>query len=414
MQAILKYSLFIYLMFYACESLIRFGLYKIGADALIFVRDIIIIVPILILFLNQLLKKQLHPAFYIFAFVIGLHGLVMVLNIGNIVTVIYSAKVLITLLFGALAAKVILQPDRQTLWFLGALWVFSIAMVGLDKYFSPFSWVGIGNTNIGGLEVELSRDWEITGVDKRAGGWMRSSINAAIFTSSIGLILLFHAKNIALKGIITFLTLITLYWTTQKGALLGVAMIFPLYMIWSSGSMITMRLAMVFFMILAIAFPIILPHYDMPPSEGQFSLYSFNLRVEMMWPEAWAWIKNNEAFPFGVGLGGIGGGQRFYALDQYNATDNIFLFLYGNFGVMAFLYLGAIVFLSFKLQTQSPQPAANAMAMMAFMMAYGVVLSLIEDQLASIMIGASLAVITGYALENKKERVLSSEQGANI
>ena len=75
-------------------------------------------------------------------------------------------------------------------------------------------------------------------------------------------------------------------------------------------------------------------------TEGVFSFSSFYQRIEEMWPQAWRWIHYHEAFPFGVGLGGISGAQRLYALNDMNAADNMFILMYAYFGVMSFVYLG--------------------------------------------------------------------------
>ena len=77
----------------------------------------------------------------------------------------------------------------------------------------------------------------------------------------------------------------------------------------------------------------------MADSGGVFSFTSFDMRIVRTWPEAWEWILHNEVFPFGVGLGGIGGAQRFYAANFFNPSDNLFIFLYANFGLMGIVYL---------------------------------------------------------------------------
>ena len=64
----------------------------------------------------------------------------------------------------------------------------------------------------------------------------------------------------------------------------------------------------------------------MPQNGGVFSFASFAMRISRTWPDAWQWILNHDVFPFGVGLGGIGGAQRFYAANFFNPSDNLFVY----------------------------------------------------------------------------------------
>ena len=94
------------------------------------------------------------------------------------------------------------------------------------------------------------------------------------------------------------------------------------------------------FALIDVALPLFTAGLLVGDSGGVFSLTSFAMRIVRTWPEAWEWILHNEVFPFGVGLGGIGGAQRFYAANFFNPSDNFFIFLYANFGLMGVVYLG--------------------------------------------------------------------------
>src|SRR5947207_2665300 len=101
MQSVLSFALIIYLLFYVFEGLIRYGFNLLGADGLIFMRDAVLLVLLVILLIQQFLRRKMHPAYIIFFLVILIHGVVMVLNIGSVMAVVYSAKMLMTLLAGA-------------------------------------------------------------------------------------------------------------------------------------------------------------------------------------------------------------------------------------------------------------------------------------------------------------------------
>ena len=127
------------------------------------------------------------------------------------------------------------------------------------------------------------------------------------------------------------------------------------------------------FAILIVALPLITAGLLVSDTGGVFSFASLAMRISLTWPDAWQWIWNNEVFPFGVGLGGIGGAQRFYAANFFNPSDNLFVFLYANFGVMGLLYLGWIVTVGRRLPQEEQRVAIAPLAMLAFNLAYGIV-----------------------------------------
>ena len=404
MQALLSLCLSIYIFTYAFESVVRYGLHLIGHDELIFVRDALLIVPMGLLFCQQFMRRCIHPAYYIFLFVVGLHGFVMYMNIGSTTAIAYGAKILTTVLAGALLADRIFQPKRWAVIFYFILWIVTFAGVMIDKY-EPieFPWANM-ETTIGDVQVDISRNWETGGADKRAGGFTRSSIHAAIITPFLALILFFHLRNRVLRWIVTLMTLPVIFWTTQKGSLLAYVLTLGMLGVAPKKPIRVLRLGFIAATLLAVLLPIGIPGTIMPHAEGQFSMMSFNLRVEQMWPEAWAWISQEEAFPFGVGLGGIGGAQRFYAPVQINAADNFFVFLYASFGAMAFFYVGYMMYVVVRQRADAPASAQHAAANAVLIMLYGIVLSLVEDQMAALFMGATFAQLA-VEIKRRTERV---------
>ena len=392
MQGLLSIAVAVYLVFYAFEGPIRYGFHLIGADALIFLRDVLLIIPLLGIFILQLVRRQLHPAFIIFIGIIVLHGLVFIFNIGSPAVVAYCVKILMTVLVGALCAQFLLNPGRKMLWLLLFLWAANWTGIVVDKYFVELPWVGL-HASIGDVEVEVSRDWQISGEDKRAAGLTRSSINAATIEPLLALVLIFSLRNIPLRLGVALLTIPALYWTTQKGSLLAYLITLGLIALYPKRPIPLLRLGLFFMIILCVALPVLLSGASMPRAEGVFSMSSFYLRIEAMWPNAWLWIHAHEIFPFGVGLGGIGGAQRLYAPTEVNAADNIFILLYAYFGAMSFIYLGVIMAMAMKVKNDNIPSVTAAMAILVFLFGYGCVITFLEDQAASLFFGAALACI---------------------
>jgi hypothetical protein len=401
MQKLLAWSIAIYFTVYAFEGPVRYGLNLLGADQLIFVRDAVLLLPVLLLGAQQFLQRRVHPAYLVYIFVVLLHGLVLMLNIGSFAAVGYGAKMLLTMLVGAVIAPVLLQPRKPLLMYVGVLWVSIFIGVLLDKYFVSFPWVGL-TTIIGDVQVDISKDWDMEGDAKRAGGFLRSSIHAATVAPLFALMLVVHLKRWWLRILIALATVFVINLTTQKGALLAYVIVIAVLACVPKRPIPALRLGLIVFTILAVALPLALPGYHMDEAgAGGFSNMSFNLRVEMMWPKAWEWISHRGTFPFGVGLGGISGAQLLYAKEWFNAADNLYVFMYASFGMMSVVYLGLMLWGALRVPNQGTVADKHALSILLFIMVYGCVLSMLEDQMASLFLGAALCWV-GY--DSKRQR----------
>lgn len=391
MQKLLTAGLCLYCLAYAFEGALRYGLNLVGMDWLIFGRDVVLLLPVALLSVQQFLSRKLHPAYLVFLGVVLLHGAVFVANFRLLAPAVLGAKVLAGMLAGAVAADRLMKPSRPVVVFFLALWLSAFVGIALDKLGVSFPWVGL-TTTIGDVQVDIGRDWQIEKESDgyRAGGFMRSSIHAANLTPLVALLLLFNLRAWPLRALVGGLTVLALYWTTQKGALLAFCVVLLVLLVSRRQGAIPLRLAFLTFMLLAIGLPLALPGYHMPEaSAGGFSNMSFNLRVEMMWPEAWQWIHRHEVFPFGVGLGGISGAQVLYSREEINAADNLFVFMYAYFGLMAVVYLALTLWAYFRSPAEAPADRL-ALAVLLFIVIYGCVLSMLEDQMTALFTGAAL------------------------
>lgn len=407
MQSVLSLVVSVYIIFYVFEGVIRYVFHLYGADGLIFMRDVLLIVPLIFIFIRQFLRLQLHPAFSIFIAIILLHGTVMLLNIGSIMAVVYSIKMLMTILAGAVLSDKLFNPSRYLLKLALFLWAASLVGIALDKFYMEFPWTGM-ETSFEDIKVELGRDWQISGEDKRAGGFMRSSINAATVVPLLALLLIFNLRLRTLRVIVALMTLPALVWTTQKGPIVAFVVTLGIMAISFGRPILLLRLGICAMMVLMVALPVLLSGETMPSAEGVFSFSSMYQRIEDMWPRAWQWIHYHEAFPFGVGLGGISGAQRLYALNDMNAADNMFILMYAYFGVMTFVYLGFIALVALQTPSRATKGTTHALATLLYLIGYGCVISLLEDQMASLFLGAALARLC------KERRAHRIEQLARI
>lgn len=388
-----------FIVCYAFEAVIRWLLNMVGMDAAIFARDAVLMLGAAGLVTQQVLFRRLHPAVLVYVGIVSLHGLVFYLNFGLLSPVAVGAKALFAGLAGALAARFFMNPTERVWWFFMGLWLISVAAVGADKYFQAMPWVGM-KANIGGLDVEIARDWEISGAAYRAGGLMRSSINCASLVPLLALLVFSQCRSVWLRAVISIGTIGALYCTTQKGSLLAFIVVTGALWVGSRMSVVALRGAFLVFMLLMVLLPIVLVGYHMPDEGGGvFSSESFFMRVEGMWPAAWKWIEQHELFPFGVGLGGIGGAQQMYSREHMNAADNLFVFMYAYFGLMALVYLALMLCAYFAVPRSCSPSDRNALAMLLQIVTYGIAISILDDGAGAFFLGVALSWI---AYERKR------------
>jgi hypothetical protein len=393
MQRLFNVAAVIYILIYAFEGVVRYGLYSVGHDEAILLRDLLLVVPPGLLFVTQVLRGRLHPAFAAFAAVIAVHGAIAIFNLGSYVPAIYGAKLLINVLFGFLAARELLNPGSRTMTIFVLIWVASITGVVLDKFLYTFPWTGL-ETHIAGIKVDVSRGWDIEdSFDKRAAGFSRSSISAAMLMPILATIIAPRIRNVVLRFLVLAITVGAVLLTTQKGSVIAIAAVTVILCAprWSWYGLLCFACMM--FALLDLALPVLTAGLLMPQGAGVFSFASFAMRITLTWPEAWQWIANHNVFPFGVGLGGIGGAQRFYAADFFNPSDNLFVYLYANFGVLGLVYLGWVAALGPRLPRLARPEALQALAVLAFILGYGAALSILEDQMAALFVAAAAGML---------------------
>lgn len=388
LQALFLFGAVTYITIYSLEGVVRYGLSFAGADSAILARDLLMWIPLAALLVYQATHLRVERAFLVYAAVIAVHGAIIYANFHSTLPVVYGAKLLVNVLFGFIAATIVTHPGRRVLRLFAFLWFAGLIGLALEKFFFDMPWVGMSAT-IGGVVVDVSHNWDIVDpLEKRVAGFTRGSIAAATIFPILALLISVRVRSWWLRAFVLLTTSGAVFATTQKGSLVAFVVVVGVMLGPARWRLSMLRLTCIAFAMLLVALPILTPGLIMTMSGTVFSLASFAMRIELTWPFAWDWISHNEIFPFGVGLGGIGGSQRFYAPDFFNPSDNLFVFMYANFGMMTFVYLGALCSLVVRLKRRPPPEAMGALAVLAFLLGYGAVLSMIEDQMSALFLGA--------------------------
>ena len=116
MQALFTFSATVYLLIYAFEGALRYGLYNVGLDSVILLRDGLLTVPLAVLLVTQAFRLRVHPAFFVFAGIIALHGTIATLNLHGTLPAVYGIKLLVNVLFGFIVSRQLIQPTRRLAW----------------------------------------------------------------------------------------------------------------------------------------------------------------------------------------------------------------------------------------------------------------------------------------------------------
>lgn len=384
---------FLYLLIYSAESPIRYLLYLAGKDSLILLRDGLILVPLVVLFAVQASRLRVHPVIIGFATLMAFHGLVLMGTIGSPLGAAYGVKILVNLLFGFFAASLLAVPGKFVFRAMIALWCLTIIGVLLDKFLVTFPWVGI-KTIVGDLTVDVSKDWQIQDtLSRRVAGFARSSIAVAVLVPILAIVLMGKTRSILLCAFVGLTSLGAVFLTTQKGSLIALAPVAAIMIARPRHERSWLQLWCMAAAAIAIALPIATNGMHLSHGSGVFSTQSLYMRMADTWPHAWQWISRHQMMIFGVGLGGIGGPQRLYAIDNFNPADNLFILLYAYFGLFGLLYMATACWLALRPVSGSPQRANTAIALLAFAFGYGAVLSILEDQAACLFVGAALGVL---------------------
>ena len=390
---ILEIGMIAYLTIYAFEGPIRYLLLQLQLDNAIFLRDALLALILVPVFFTPGIGPIARTYLAWFVAILGIHSIIIYGNFQDLTVIAYVFKEFMPVLFGVILGRLSGAPSRFVVSAFAALWCVTALGLVLDKFVLTFPWTGL-STMIGGIKVDVGRDWMVHGFDKRVGGFTRSSIHAALFLPLMSMLPLVTVRRWSLRFLITALTCGCVALTTQKGALIGYLLVSVCFLVSYTAIRGALKAAYVAGLLLTFSLPLLLSGVTLQGSGGVYSLSSFAMRTGLTWPKAFHWISQNEIFPFGVGLGGIGGAQRLYSPGDFNPGDNMFLFLYASFGVMTFVYVGFLSYICLADGRRNSPFDRFPRAVAAFHFTYGAVMSIVEDQSSCIILGLSI----GYLL----------------
>ena len=400
---------------YIFESPVRFVLLHAKVPSLIYMRDLAAVALIGFAVFSWLTgQRRLFPMM-VALYVLFLHFLCGVFLLPGVIQPLLGMKVFFTFLFGMAAAASIAEQSQALLKL--SLFAFLATAFGvlLDK-FVEFPWAGQAYESAIAT-VQVTREWSSGGVP-RLSGFARASFDAATIVLVLIVPILASRWHAFWRATLWVTAFGTIWLTTSKGALLALVALAVWRVLEGFRAAKGWVLAWVlFFATCCLAMPMAAAQFGYGVRRANVAgwLSSFMDRVDFMWPDALAgWMEHGSLF-IGRGLGGIGFPQLGLEWWRYNAADNLMIYLLVSFGLLAIVYVIALIrglARTFGAGDANPFFASCVRGWVVVLFSYGCTSNMVEQPLMNIVIGVCFGAVTMLWPAAQGRRVESQVSGA--
>jgi hypothetical protein len=377
-----------YLLAAVLSGPFRYYLILHGLAALVYLPNILVVAVLLASLARPSVSKVYLAALYLLL----LSALVGVAYVRTLPQVLFGLYVWTPFLLGIVAYKTLIVEWSRFLRFASVL--FAITIIGIIvSSLVPFPWMGL-RYSFGDFEIEASRQWTTFGI-KRSAGFARASFSASIQSLLLGSTLISFALRRWQRIVVWLLAGVAIVLTTTKAAL-GVYVLLSIYFVCRA------FLPRRFWVILALG--IALAELMLPVSallarpyiilENRFERFLFaslNDRLQNVWPNAFELVVKHGSWVLGRGVGGMGAAQRYFEALMYNPADNMFLYIYGTFGIFAALAMMIFAASTRRLHLRRNLFDGWAYCIVLAALAYGVTTNVVESPFFAFFIGFSVS-----------------------
>jgi len=388
-------AVFVALLFFIREGLdglLRYGLASMGLTMLVYVPTALMTLYVIIRFLAEQKRKPYIISFF-FVIIIGLSGIIGFLNSGNIIQTIFALYVFVPFFFGLQTGDIIYKSSTFIKSSVILLLIFAVGIfleLVLDLPWKGFSY------ELGGVDIEASRDWSSLGL-KRLSGFARNSFSIASLCMVL-LIVLYGRIKPALFSFLFIIGGVSIILTTTKGVSLIVIVLVLLFIV-KKISKSLYHFGIKTILISSFIIGIILPvstlwidyDFDYDNFITRMLFLSFEMRLGVVWPDAMAKFKDLADFIMGRGAGQIGVATMVYGGSSYNPADNFFLYTLVVFGIPFLIVLGFLLYRLFKMNGEDGYVTMLLMAM--FIFTYGIFANVMESGILSYFLGSLISIV---------------------
>ncbi len=391
-SSVLRVAFCIVLLTFSVEALIRFGLYQIGAESLLYIRDLILVFIVAYATLREVVLKKIGP-FGIALFLLAVHAAVGLLQLPDPRQVAFGLKIFLPVLAGMAATPFLVRDGRFPVLFFGVLWAICAAGIAFDHY-AELPWTGL-TYSVMGREIEANRLWYTGGVD-RLSGFSRFSWDAAAQILFTGLIVVMVPRHRILRLALWIITGVVVALTTTKGMIVAYALCTFCLIMGSilRGSLDLSKPVLLLCVFACITLPFIGTALDLPTSSRTTRLIFSSLadRIESTWPDAIQQFEKNSPL-IGGGIGSIGTPQKFFAPDT-NPADNLFVYILNLFGLFALPYVLLLAWKSLTLVGGAGESDRFFSYVALALFSAGIVINVIESPFLALFLGLLIGHLT--------------------
>ena len=391
MQRFINVGLIFYLTSFCIDGALRYGLHLVGLEKLIYARDGVLLL-LLALLLAQSVRRAPDPLVWwvlsalLFPVGVGL------LYLQDAQQVVFGLKMLLPLLLGVLTSERI--PEKFAAANVVAGCIFFITASGVFiNWFHEFPWEGLRYV-VDGKQISASLRWW-SNEERRLAGFTRASYEAALYLLLSVFFLIAYARSLFVKTVLWLVAGAAIWLTTTKGILLVWALMTVLFAVRELRLLRSTTLLqalwlpaglMVLMPMWSAAFPF---RFEKSLALQRSFAYSYIDRFENTWPAAFENIGRHGDYLFGRGIGGIGTPQMYYEPALYNFADNLFVYLYTDFGILAVVYL-LFVLLRLPLLKLEREKDLMMFCVAAMALIFGITAAVLENAWVAFLIGALL------------------------
>jgi len=416
MRSLTKVIIFIWFFLIVFEGLLRFVFSGMGVPALIYIKDLLLLSIFLVTFFYIIYRGLIDKTLLIIFLVVFYGGIVGYFNNLNPLQVLLGFKIFLSFFVGFISVYVLKVEEK---FFLKMFRFFvPIILFGvLLECFYPLPWKGF-EYELLGFSIEGSRQWTTFGIP-RLSGFGRASFETAILLyalSSLYLIISYNVKS-ELKVYVKLydyiflgLSFVGIILTTSKTAVLAntIFILFFVLLKISDGTTVklvsksTGDLFIKFLLAFLFLYGIIPPLVALnAPALVVRKLNSYNLnflfasyieRIDLMWPKAIQLLSKNYMFLTGRGLGGIGIAQQYFEKKMYNPADNLYIYLFVDFGIIIFSIIVVYLLVSLFCLRHGNRENVYFVAFCLILFSCGATLNVIESPVLMITLGILLGL----------------------
>jgi hypothetical protein len=404
---LILYFLIYYISLPYIEAPLRYFLVEHDVPWLIYFRDVSVVLIVFWLILKTLIRSDDNKILIILLSILVLHSLIGLIYLPNAYMVLFGWKTFLPILVGVGSYYVFIENLNKMRWLFLLLFVILVSGLFINL-FIEFPWEGF-TYSLDTYTIEATKKEDTAFGVRRLAGFSRYFYEAAIQTLFLLIFLVVYTKNNIMKIIIWVLGGLAIILTTVKGVILSYLLITILLILLKINPKLIeyyklYRKLLLSLLIIVILLPILtyinllVIDFGLHKDINDMLFSSFTMRLYDTWPEAIELIRDQGNLLLGRGLGGIGQSQIFFETYLYTSVDNIFIFLYGNFGLMGGLYL---LYLYYKGRSLEITEELYFCLFLFFIFQYGITQSLFDDYLICLVLGFFLSHVNDSAIRKE-------------